>query len=69
MPARVVHRGVPVERLPVAPLGGWNTLRYLLFKEGPLTVGAASSGGFTTIDKDNNRPDYNFILHQLGVIK
>jgi choline dehydrogenase len=38
----------------------FNTLRYLFFKKGPLSIGAASSGGFTTIDKDSNRPDLQF---------
>ena len=28
-PSRVSHRGIPVVRLPVAPRGGWSTLRYM----------------------------------------
>lgn len=35
-----------------------NTLRYFLTKKGPMTVGAASSGGFVNIDSD--RPDLQF---------
>lgn len=35
-----------------------NTLRYYLTKKGPMTVGAASSGGFVNIDSD--RPDLQF---------
>ena len=28
-PPEVLHRGIPVERLPVSPRGGWSTLRYM----------------------------------------
>lgn len=41
---------------------GWNklknTLRYFLTKKGPMTIGAASSGGFVNLDSD--RPDLQF---------
>lgn len=37
-----------------------NTLQYIFFKKGPLTVGAASSGGFVKINQDNDRPDLQF---------
>ncbi|MFK7950265.1 MAG: GMC family oxidoreductase [Saprospiraceae bacterium] len=35
-----------------------NTFRYFLTKKGPMTIGAASSGGFVNIDSD--RPDLQF---------
>lgn len=35
-----------------------NTFRYILTKKGPLTIGAASAGGFVNIDSD--RPDLQF---------
>jgi choline dehydrogenase len=37
-----------------------NTLKYIFFKKGPLTVGAASSGGFVKINEVNDRPDLQF---------
>ncbi len=37
-----------------------NLLKYLFLKKGPLSVGAASSGGFATIDKSSTKPDLQF---------
>ncbi len=37
-----------------------NTLKYFFNKKGPMAIGAASSGGFVKLDKENDRPDLQF---------
>lgn len=37
-----------------------NVLKYIFRKKGPLTVNAASAGGFVKINPNNNRPDLQF---------